>query len=137
MARGISTQPMVHALLDVARMVEFFSKEWKPLGSRTSLEQEIHNITQVPTEALRERALSEFSVEERMGWVAGRSTLQEEDTAYCLLGIMGVFMPLIYGEGKAHTFKRLVGEYKRRTALDSYTSPRTLSGGFRGFFNSV
>jgi len=26
--------------------------------------------------------------------------------AYCLLGIFGVFMPLIYGEGKAHAVHR-------------------------------
>ncbi|KAK5651940.1 hypothetical protein OQA88_11482 [Cercophora sp. LCS_1] len=35
----------------------------------------------------------------RMSWVANRQTTRVEDIAYCLLGIFGVQMPLIYGEG--------------------------------------
>ena len=46
--------------------VEFFSKEGKRLGSRISLEQEIHEITKIPIGVLRGQSLTEFSVEERM-----------------------------------------------------------------------
>jgi hypothetical protein len=33
---------------------------------------------------------------------------------YCLLGIFGVFIPLIYGEGKTYAMLRLKDEIKRR-----------------------
>jgi hypothetical protein len=69
---------------------EFFSVNSKLLGSKISLEQDIHEITQIPITALRKYDLREFSVDERMSWVAGRKTTVEEDRAYCLLGIFGV-----------------------------------------------
>ena len=34
-----------------------------------------------------------------MSWASGRNTTRVEDTAYCLMGIFNVNMPLIYGEG--------------------------------------
>ncbi|KAK3331557.1 hypothetical protein B0H66DRAFT_546776 [Apodospora peruviana] len=39
------------------------------------------------------------SVAQRMSWAAHRITTRREDLAYCLLGILGVTMPMIYGEG--------------------------------------
>jgi hypothetical protein len=47
---------------------EFFSREGKRLGSRISLEQEIHEITNIPIGVLRGQSLAEFSVDERMSW---------------------------------------------------------------------
>ncbi|KAH8800760.1 hypothetical protein F5884DRAFT_537301 [Xylogone sp. PMI_703] len=94
--------------------VEFFSQNGKHLGNRISLEQEIHEITKIPIGALRGQRLSEFSPEERMSWVANRTTTKKEDRAYCLLGIFGVFLSLIYGEGEEHATERLRDEIKRR-----------------------
>ena len=96
------------------RTVEFFSKEGRLLGSRMSLEQDIYEVTKVPVEALRGQRLSEFSVEERMRWAADRITTLEEDGVYCLLGVFGVFLPLIYGEGKAYATLRLQEEIQKR-----------------------
>jgi hypothetical protein len=79
--------------------VEFFSRERKRLGNKSTLELLIHEITGVPTAALHGSPLSQFSVDERMRWAAKRETKKREDQAYCLLGIFDVFMPLIYGEG--------------------------------------
>lgn len=42
-----------------------------------------------------------------MEWASKRQTTEAEDTAYCLLGIFDVFMPLIYAEGKDSALKRL------------------------------
>lgn len=95
-------------------IVEFFSKEGKQLGSRISLEQEIYEITKIPIGVLRGQRLTGFSVEERMSWAANRMTTLKEDKAYCLLGICGVFLPLIYGEGEAHATLRLKEEIKKR-----------------------
>ncbi|KAF1814172.1 HET-domain-containing protein, partial [Eremomyces bilateralis CBS 781.70] len=58
--------------------------------------------------------LHEFSVSERMSWASRRKTTREEDVAYCLLGIFGVNMPLLYGEGK-RAFHRLQEEIIRMT----------------------
>jgi hypothetical protein len=40
----------------------------------------------------------EYSAAQVMSWAAERQTTREEDIAYCLLGLLGVNMPLIYGE---------------------------------------
>jgi hypothetical protein len=40
-----------------------------------------------------------FNVAERMSWAACRETTRVEDVAYSLLGIFGINMPLLYGEG--------------------------------------
>jgi hypothetical protein len=94
--------------------VEFFSREGKLLGSRNSLEQEIQEITAIPTKAIRGQKLSSFSIEERMSWAAGRTTTMAEDRIYCLLGIFGVFLPLIYGEGEDYASLRLREEIQKR-----------------------
>ena len=59
--------------------------------------------------------MSQFSVKERLSWAMRRSTAREEDAAYCLLGIFGVFMPIIYGEGQENAFRRLLREIKSST----------------------
>jgi hypothetical protein len=96
--------------------VEFFSKNSKLLGSKISLEHEIHEITKVPIGALRgQQNLSEFSIPERMSWGANRQTTYIEDKIYCLLGIFDVFLPLLYGEGEEHASQRLEEEIQRRS----------------------
>lgn len=94
--------------------VEFFSKEGKRLGSKITLEQEIYQTTKIPIRVLRGQSLAEFSVEERMSWAATRITTLKEDKVYCLLGIFGVFLPLIYGEGEAYATLRLKEEIQKR-----------------------
>ncbi|KAG0647601.1 Vegetative incompatibility HET-E-1 [Hyphodiscus hymeniophilus] len=44
-----------------------------------------------------------------MSWAATRSTTRVEDKAYCLMGLFGINMPMIYGEGEA-AFQRLQKE---------------------------
>ncbi|KAH7378665.1 kinesin light chain 1 [Pyrenochaeta sp. MPI-SDFR-AT-0127] len=94
--------------------LEFFCKQGKRLGSSVLLEQEIHEITKIPIPALRGQRLSEFSVEDRMSWAAKRTTTLKEDKVYCLLGIFGVFLPLIYGEGEEYATLRLEEEIQKR-----------------------
>lgn len=94
------------------KSVEFFSKEGVRLGDRESLVQVIHEITGIPINALQGNRLSEFSVAERFSWTVNRQTMREEDEAYCLLGIFGIYMSLIYGEGKDNAIKRLQKEVR-------------------------
>lgn len=63
--------------------------------------------TGIPHEVLAEsKKLRSFSVAQRMSWASGRKVTRTEDMAYCLLGLFGINMPLLYGEGK-RAFKRL------------------------------
>jgi hypothetical protein len=57
--------------------------------------------------------LSEFDVAERFSWAEQRQTTREEDGAYCLLGIFGIYMSLIYGEGSDNAIKRLRRKIQR------------------------
>jgi hypothetical protein len=111
-------------------IVDFFSKEGKRLGSRVSLEQEIHEVTKIPIQALRGQRLPEFSVDERMRWAEKRKTTVKEDKSYCLLGIFEVFIPLIYGEGEAYATLRLREEIQRRQEGRGTESLQELTGTF-------
>jgi hypothetical protein len=89
------------------RSVEFFSREGNGLGNKRTLEQQIHEITGIPTTALREHPLSKFDVDKRFSRAKSRQTTRGEDKAYSLFGIFDVQMPLLYGEGEAKAFQRL------------------------------
>ena len=89
------------------KIVEFYSRDQVQLGDKISLQQHICEKTGIPIEALQGRPLHDFSVEERFRWVEGRQTTEEEDIAYCLLGIFGISLPLIYGEGQEKAIRRL------------------------------
>ncbi|EXK38334.1 hypothetical protein FOMG_08737 [Fusarium oxysporum f. sp. melonis 26406] len=98
--------------------VEFFTQDGLRLGDKKSLEQQIHETTGIAIQALRERDLAQFDVKERFRWADKRQTTHEEDWAYCLLGIFGIFMPLIYGEGKEHAIRRLKNEINAKSRED-------------------
>ncbi|KAI0184168.1 heterokaryon incompatibility [Xylaria flabelliformis] len=93
--------------------VDFFSKEWKRLGNRITLLEEIRSITGIPVQALQGTPLSKFTVKERMSWAEKREAKREEDKAYSLLGIFDVHIPLIYGEGRENAFARLRKEIEQ------------------------
>lgn len=97
--------------------VEFFSQEGKRLGDKRTLERKIHDVTGIAVQALQGNPLSEFSVEERMSWAETRQTRRKEDKAYSLLGIFGVHIPLIYGEGADSALSRLQGEIRKKIRL--------------------
>jgi tetratricopeptide (TPR) repeat protein len=90
--------------------VEFFSREGQRIGDKTSLEQLIHDITKIPLTALRNCPLDQFSTSERRRWVEKRTTTEDEDIVYCLLGLLGISMPTTYGEGISSASKRLQAE---------------------------
>ncbi|KAJ4991369.1 HET domain-containing protein [Stagonosporopsis vannaccii] len=105
--RGWTLQELI-----VPASVEFFSREGRRIGDKASLEQLIHNVTSIPLAALRNNPLDQFSISERMRWAKNRVTSEEEDMVYCLLGLLGISLPITYGEGKESAQRRLQAEIK-------------------------
>lgn len=54
-----------------------------------------------------------------MLWAAERTAKRKEGEAYCLFGIFGLHMPLIYGEGRENAFIRLEEEIGKRSKGES------------------
>jgi hypothetical protein len=102
--------------------VEFFSRDCWRLGDKRSLERQVHEITGIAIPALQGTVIPQFNVEEKFKWAERRQPTREEDWAYCLLGIFGVFMLLLYGEGKANAVRRL--RKKISNAIDRDTTRR-------------
>jgi ankyrin repeat protein len=61
-----------------------------------------------------------------MRWAQRRDTTKEEDQAYCLLGVFGIYLPLIYGEGKKHALKRLREEIKKQEEVKECSHPKAI-----------
>ncbi|KAH4199192.1 hypothetical protein HBI73_072580 [Parastagonospora nodorum] len=113
--------------------VDFFTKEGDRIGSKSTLVKEIANATRIPTGALQERALSYFTVDQRLAWAENRETTREEDLAYSLMGIFDIHMPLIYGEGKGNAFKRLSRKIKNNRGGSKWEEDIELQPSFFGF----
>lgn len=88
--------------------VEFYDMSLIFVGDRESLSHRISHITGNPTAYLQAEGadLSEACIAQRMFWTSRRQTTRPEDIAYCLLGILDINMPLLYGEG-SKAFARL------------------------------
>lgn len=79
---------------------------WQPIGGE-AFSKLISRVTNINHNIIRfNEKLSNISVAEIMSWAADRVTTRREDMAYCLLGLFGVNMPLLYGEGD-NAFARL------------------------------
>jgi hypothetical protein len=87
--------------------VVFYASNGDELGDRASLEALIHEVTGIAKVAIRGSHLADFSFEEKMSWMKKRSTKKEEDRVYSMLGIFGVSMPVVYGEGHDKALRRL------------------------------
>ncbi|KAB8273231.1 hypothetical protein BDV30DRAFT_238882 [Aspergillus minisclerotigenes] len=88
----------------------FLSNDWSDVGDKNDLSQLISKITLIDEDILRGKTrLGDCSVAKRMSWASTRVTTRTEDTAYCLMGIFNVNMPLLYGEGRK-AFVRLQEE---------------------------
>lgn len=105
--RGWTLQELIAPL-----KIQFYSQGWVYIGSRDELETQITAVTGIEQAALHGSVddLKKFSVAQRMCWASDRITSRPEDTAYCLLGIFNVNMPLLYGEGAKKAFFRLQEE---------------------------
>ena len=93
----------------------FLSRDWVPLGSKADLAPLVEEITGIPRTVLTfEMLMEHVSVAKRMSWASERETTRSEDEAYCLMGIFGINMSTLYGEGR-RAFARLQEEIMKHT----------------------
>ncbi|KAI0686769.1 heterokaryon incompatibility protein-domain-containing protein [Cerioporus squamosus] len=112
--RGWTLQELI-----APKVVLLYSKSWKPLGSKVSLAGVIEEITNIDAAVLMHtRRLDDVSIARRMSWASARETWHVEDRAYSLMGIFGIHMPTIYGEGR-RAFIRLQLEILRTSTDQS------------------
>ncbi|KAI1747578.1 heterokaryon incompatibility protein-domain-containing protein [Xylaria castorea] len=95
----------------------FYDSQWQFIGDMkedAQLCDIVSDITSIPVAFLTGAPLSEACVAKKMSWASERKTTRVEDIAYSLLGIFGVSMPLLYGEGN-RAFIRLQEEIINQT----------------------
>lgn len=117
------------------KAVLFYNNQWVQIGTKESLLPLLSDITRVDEAVLDDvECLSDFSIGRKMSWAAGRSASRVEDVAYSLLGIFGVSMPILYGEGKK-AFLRLQEEILKDTDDATLFAWQTTSNQqYRGLF---
>ncbi|KAM7190468.1 vegetative incompatibility protein HET-E-1 [Rhypophila sp. PSN 637] len=106
--RGFTLQELV-----APRRVVFFAQGWQWLGTKsdTILSKHIEKVTKIESRVLSDPSqIFKTCIARRMAWASQRKTTRPEDTAYCLMGLFGVNMPLLYGEGLEGAFTRLQEE---------------------------
>jgi hypothetical protein len=94
--------------------VVFYNHDWIEIGTKSSLYDLITSITGIKPLA----NYAEASIAQKMSWASQRETTREEDIAYCLMGLFGVNMPPLYGEGE-NAFMRLQLEILSKSADES------------------
>jgi hypothetical protein len=100
--------------------LQFYSVDWRCLGTKGEMCNIVEAITGISRQFLLGiKQLHKASVAQRMSWAAQRETTRGEDIAYCLLGLFGVSLPMIYGEGSEQAFFRLQEQIMRITRDDS------------------
>jgi hypothetical protein len=116
------------------RNVTFYTHDWTFIGTKRSLCKQLSDITGIDLYIImRIREIASASVAQRMSWASRRQTTRAEDTAYCLMGIFSVNMPMLYGEGE-RAFLRLQEEICKDSDDNSIFAWRTIDedqdGGF-------
>lgn len=94
--------------------VIFADRNWDIVGMKSSLASLLANITGIDEDVLLTGNIEGLSIAKRMSWAANRDTTRREDRAYSLMGIFGVNMPPIYGEGDK-AFIRLQEEIMKKS----------------------
>lgn len=92
--RGWTLQEMI-----APQHLKFYDRNWNFIGSKSHLVDQLYHITGVDATILHGGSLRFISVARKMSWAAERQTARVEDTAYCLLGLFDLSMPMLYGEG--------------------------------------
>ena len=95
-------------------VVEFYAQSWHSIGSKTQNVRYIQEATNIDRIYVQDReTIQKAGIATKFSWASRRQTTRIEDAAYCLLGLVQVNMPMLYGEGK-RAFHRLQLELLRK-----------------------
>ncbi|KAI1654407.1 HET-domain-containing protein [Daldinia decipiens] len=121
LTRGWTLQEIV-----APRVAEFYDAKWELRGRKPELNTFLASVTRIDYAVLCDsQAMFNVPVARRMSWASMRETTRVENKAYCLLGIFGVSMPMLYGEGPK-AFMRLQEEIAKESSdlsLFAWTCP--------------
>lgn len=96
-------------------VVEFYTKNWVRIGTRATLITSIEAASRIERKYLEDRhTVQDACIATKFSWASRRQTTRTEDMAYCLLGLVNINMPMLYGEGD-RAFYRLQLEILRQT----------------------
>jgi len=143
--RGWTLQELI-----APRQVTFYAKDWVRIGEKLLTlppasivpnmlwgekgKSALCRASGIPRALLFEgRPKEQYSVAQRMSWASKRVCTRVEDTAYCLLGLFGINMPLLYGE-EEKAFIRLQEEIIKATddhSIYAWTIPQDVLRGPR------
>ena len=113
-SRGWTLQEML-----APRNLLFFNEDWQPIGDKKSLADTLNTITGIPAHIFGNGLEGNRPcVAQIISWAANRTTTRPEDRAYSLMGLLGVNMPMLYGEGEK-AFHRLQLEIIRTSSDQS------------------
>jgi hypothetical protein len=107
--RGWTLQELI-----APKTVRFYTRDWNFIATKSDMADLIWAKTNIDVEVLKNPFNSRMNVAKTMSWAKGRTTSREEDRAYSLMGLFGVNMPTLYGEG-SRAFIRLQEEIMRTT----------------------
>lgn len=102
--RGWTLQELI-----APREVILYDQNWIEIHRKSTSAKLLSRITGIDQDVLSGADFRQLSIAVRMSWAARRVTTRLEDQAYSLLGLFGVNMPLLYGEG-TEAFRRLQEE---------------------------
>ncbi|KAF2009888.1 HET-domain-containing protein [Aaosphaeria arxii CBS 175.79] len=111
--RGWTLQELI-----APKEVLFYDGNWHFIASKKHTLSHLSIATKIHQHVLATGDVSQCCVAQIMSWAARRQTTREEDMAYCLLGLFGIHMPMLYGEGSA-AFLRLQLEILKTHPDDS------------------
>ena len=120
--RGWTLQELLAPAAIVFYMGDWTSFLVPPAGGATPLNyklvpefvQSLQDILYIDKSYLVDFTPGLDDVREKLRWMATRKTTKAEDMAYCLLGILDLRLPVLYGEGE-RAFTRLQDEIMKNT----------------------
>jgi hypothetical protein len=113
---------------------KFYAQNWTRICDKLDVIAPLESVTGIPSNVLRGEGFMDESVAQRFSWAANRSTARIEDSAYSLMGLFDIHMPMLYGEGEK-AFIRLQEEILKNNGDDSifaWQAPDAGHSTFRG-----
>ena len=98
------------------RRISFYNLNWIFIGVKSDLLDEVSKATNIEKRYLSEPGYA--CVAQKMSWLSHRKTSRIEDMSYCMFGLFGINLPLLYGEGE-RAFNRLQLEILRKSTDES------------------